>query len=290
MSRSSSTAAEAFRGARPGRAGYARTNCPFCEGRVGVADRNNSLALSCTTGWWSCWRCKAKGKLREDEYEAVVIPTGPDGKPDIPLPSLPPGWTRLWEGSGRESIALAPAREYLESRGVDLGRQQEADIGACYDGKAARRIVVPFRAPDGQLLGWIGRSWLKREPQRYMYPPGMPRGQHLFHEIALFDDVDRPVYLVEGVFDALAMWPDCCAFMGKPGGSHLSNLAKSKRPLVALLDGDAWRESEALTLQLRILGKNVTWVKLPAGQDPATVDRLWIESEARRGLAGVGKS
>lgn len=192
---------------------------------------------------------------------------------------MPDGWTALWREPATSSILLEPARRYLAPR-VPPDLWRIFGIGAVLHGWAGCRLVAPIESRHGRRVGWVGRSWLpvEVEPRRYLYPADMPRGLHLYNEAALWDETDRPLYLVEGCFDAWALWPDAAALLGKKGSHHLEILRSAERPLVALLDGDAWRESLALVLQLQALGlRNTRWLRLPAGHDPATVERAWIE-------------
>src|SRR5262249_30190976 len=96
-----------------------------------------------------------------------------------------------------------------------------------------------------------------------------------------------PLLLVEGVFDALPHWPHAAAFLGKPTGAHLAALDKHRgRPIVVILDGDAWEQGWAVAQRVRALGvPSIASVKLPAGFDPGELPTSWLMARARESLA-----
>lgn len=268
----------------PSGSGWWRVDCPFCDEVVGVSDRSAALACSSLTGWWNCWRCQTHGRLigSQFEWEPRPEPTAEEiaAKPEV---AFPKDWYPLWKEPGSIADILKPARKYLRPR-LPKKRWFQHGIGAVHSGWAGKRIVAPVEDRNGKRVGWVGRSWLpvSVQPKRYLYPPEMDRGRYLFNEEILWDDTNKPVFLVEGCFDCWALWPDAIAFLGKKGSHHLEILRSSTRPLIALLDGDAWRESLALFLQLKVLGKEAAFLRLPAGEDPFSVGRDWISREMTR--------
>jgi hypothetical protein len=274
---------EALRGARGGAGAWIRVTCPFCPEVLGKVDRSQAMSVSASTGWWECHRCGTKGKLREAPNPAEV-----QVKPDPGAMKAPPGYYPLFDEDGRRSLSLAPARDYLEGRGGSPQKVAAARIGACLDGRFADRVVVPVFAPDGESwTGFVTRTWHKGVTPTYLNAKGMER-RTLYNHVALFKQTDEPVLVVEGVFDAIALWPDAVAVLGKPTESQIAAMVASPRPVVALLDGDAWRESWALCQRLRLTpGKRAGWVKLGPGLDPDELPAEQIRSEARASLDKV---
>jgi DNA primase len=145
-------------------------------------------------------------------------------------------------------------------------------------------VVVPILSPDGEWLGHVGRSWQKDAELPYLYGKGLQRRETLYNAAALNVQTDKPVMVVEGVLDALALWPDAVAVLGKPSEPQIWALADAARPVAVVLDGDAWSEGEALAMTLRLEGQRAGSVRLPPKTDPDEVDRGWLDEEVRRCL------
>lgn len=250
----------ALAGRKPNRAGYARANCPLCALAKGSEDRDLSLWGSAEIGRWGCFRCGAGGRLEaEDGFE-------PRGKPEErPQVELPEGYYQLGLEPGLSAVSLAPAREYVRRRGVSERMLREAEVGACASGPAAGRVVVPIRRVDGSLAGWVGRAWGPAW-KKYLYAQGTERV--LYNARCLDADREGPVIAVEGTFDTFPYWPDAVAFLGSPTEAQAQVLERSKRPVAVVLDGDAWRQGEALAMRLRRAGVRATSVRLGPREDP----------------------
>ncbi len=244
-----------------------RANCPFCELAVQKTDRKQCLQLHLETGFWKCYRCDTRGKLEELPFD--ITTTGSvKPKTDEPVKVLlPQGFIPLWKPEGQKSLLAAPARKYLEGRGIDRETLEFARIGACVRGRFAGRVVVPIYKA-GKLAGYVGRSLSKRADKKYLYTEGFQRAEVLYNEDALYVTTDVPVLVVEGVFDTFPFYPDAVALLGKPSGQQVEMLCNARRPIAIVLDGDAWREAAALAMALRLEGKNAIDVKLPPGVDP----------------------
>ncbi len=278
----------AIAGMLPSPDGWVRGNCPWCELRVGREDKKKCLGLHIESGKWHCFRCGSAGLVQNlpDDVTSLVPEQGYAKERERVRIDLPEEFFSLYEEPGWSSQAGEYPREYLRARGVDDDLGFDAKIGACIRGKYGRRIVVPVYDVDGaELLGFSARAYFPDAYMRYLYPEGMLRGEILYNHAALFVETDEPALIVEGVFDALALWPDAVGCLGKPSHAQVEALLMSRRPLVAVLDGDAWREAEALSLRLRFEGLLAGYVKLPATYDPATVPAEVIRQKARDSLA-----
>ena len=253
---------------------WVKAHCPFC-GRPG---KSPALSISRSQGWYKCWRCGVRGKIeveaREELYE----------RPRPVEMHLPYELVPLWEYPGLRSPATKRARDYLAWRGVSLEVTEAARIGFCVTGDFAGRIIVPVFAGDtGEILGWVGRA-INNAPLTYKYPKGPWRATALFNESALAVLTDEPLFVVEGVFDALALWPHAVAVLGKPSVVQEVLLARSKRPIVSVLDGDAWGEGFALAGRLSMLGVVAGSVRLPPKVDPDEVVISDLISAGRESL------
>ncbi len=241
-----------------------------------------SLAFNSETNWYRCLRCGTKGRVK-------VIPDyllrtgGILEKQEVTTFQPPDHFTPL--ASATQSIAFQTPVNYLASRGISKRIVAEAGIGACMAGKFAWRVVVPIFARKGHTwLGYSARDWTNRSPLRYRYPSGMQRGKILYNAAALDSPSKEPIIAVEGVFDALPYWPHAVAFLGKPSGEQKEMLLETERPIVVVLDGDAWRESWALAERLKLAGKKAAMVRLMPKTDPNSVNRKWLVQEARKAI------
>lgn len=261
------------------RSGWVRGNCPFCPTRIGKEDRSLSLGLNTHTGDWHCFRCEARGLVQAlpDDIE-LRRPAQRASVEVVPL-ALPEGFIPLFGGGARD-VRIFDARFYMvEERGLPKATLVAARVGVVLDRppedseapNLAGRVVVPIFAPDDRtIVGWSARQWASRWGPKYLYPEGFDRQVTLYNSIALQAVVHSPVFVVEGVIDALALWPDAVACLGKPSDGQIGQLLESRRPIVVVLDGDAWRGAEALALKLKLFGLPCGWIRLAPTTDPGT--------------------
>ncbi len=264
--------ATALAGAR-GSGVNTRMTCPLCPVRHGKPDRKQSLSVNTVTGAYLCFRCHVAGYLPGQNFSGEAPPSV-----DHPKMALPEGFEFLYGHKLRGSFAAQEARDYLRKRGVGEDLWAAAKIGACLTGYYAGRVVVPiFAAAAEGLIGWVARSWLSAN-KPYLYPKGMHA--LFFNGSVLAQETDEPAILVEGVFDALACWPNGVACLGKPSDRQFEALLAARRPLAVVLDGDAVEEGWAFALRLQFYGKRAGCVRLPPATDPDEVDRAWLRQQA----------
>lgn len=269
----------ALQSALPSTSGYVRATCPFCPALVGKDDQRMSLSFKVKGGWYKCWRCDTRGKVKKVPDWLLYLDT--IEKPTVETFDEPEGFVELSSGSMLARIPL----EYMASRGVGERIIREAQVGACHTGFLAFRIVVPILSRDRCFwVGYSARDWTNTSPLRYRYPKGMQRRHILYNAAALDIDSPEPILAVEGVFDALPYWPHCVAFLGKPSEEQVEMLLTTQRPIVVVLDGDAWREGWALAQRLKLFGVRAASVRLMPKTDPNSVDRKWLVQEARRAI------
>jgi hypothetical protein len=264
----------ALPGARASGTGWWRVNCPLCVARTGKPDRKGALAVNVRHGVYQCWKCQAHGRISPGQG----VPDDDVALPDEVM-EPPEGFVAL---AGDDSMALGPARAYAATRcPPDLWAA--TGIGACYSGRYAGCVVVPIHGGDQTTwLGWVGRSLGKKG--RYTYPKGMHRGEALYRGWVLQEETDVPALVVEGVFDAIHLWPDAVAVLGKASEVQMEALSLARRPVVVVLDGDAWLEGYAMALRLKLYGCRAGHVHLPPKTDPDEVPRAWLDEEVRRAV------
>jgi hypothetical protein len=270
MSKRDDQVLAAVAGKRMSSRGFMRGNCPWCVLTQGKEDRKGALSLHAPTGRWHCFRCGSAGKIQNMPADITSLAPDDVDAPEVEI-ELPPGFIQLASKIARESLALRPAFDYLQDvRGVDPKVIKLAKVGACATGQFGGRVVVPMfdRHDEYKLVGWVARDWYDGGPLPYVYASGMKRGAILYNARALDVETDEPCLVVEGTFDTFPFWPHAVAVLGKLSGDQMSILLTAKRPLAVVMDGDAWREGEALALHLKLEGMRAGSVKLPPRVDP----------------------
>lgn len=278
----------------PPQDGWRHFRCPLCERRGYSPDARGALSVS-SSGFYECHRCAARGWLKERPRE-YMGPLVPDEEAPVSLNVDRP--ESFWLLSAREgSQLLTDAYRYLtEVRGLFGNVLVRAQVGACVAGYYADRIIVPIFARDvvgprtpwplnadgsvtvningpdwaGDWAGFVARSWVPGAAKPYLYPQGMNRAQLLYGwgSLPIVRDTAPPLFVVEGVFDALALAPHAVALLGKPSRAQVAALCTSKRPVAVCLDGDALDEGWALAQILRLHGVRAGSIKLPPCADP----------------------
>ena len=257
--------------------GWVRAPCPFCPEVVGTPDKHACLSANVEVGGWKCFRCGMKGRLRDGDDR-------PEAPPPPPVSFSPPlGFEYL---AGSRSISAEPARRHLLDRNLGPDIWEAARLGVCLSGFYYGRIVVPFFAPDGKTwTGYCTRSWVKKASRPYRYAKDMPREELIYDPGSAFvAPKEEPILVVEGCLDALALWPDGVALLGMESQTQIEMLEASPRPVVVVLDGDAWRHGWALAMRLRLAGQRAGAVRLPPGKDPDEVDRDKLRADAVESL------
>jgi hypothetical protein len=261
--------------------------CPFCEEKDGKPDRHGKLCVW-PSGYVRCYRCAFQGFLDghapdgwEPEDRAEQLPDRPE-PPDGFAPLYGPGWCS----------AHADARAYLElDRELDRDVLRAAGVGATVEGRYFGRIIMPVTDPDtGEWLTFVTRDFTGSRRVRAKYLTASTadgwalREMVLGNEAALDVETDEPALVVEGMLDAYWLWPDGVPTLGDLSEWQVRRLARARRPVVFVPDGDAWRKGWALAERLRLLGARAGSVKLPPGTDPDEVPRDVVRAAAKAAL------
>jgi len=278
----------ALRGARLNQA-WIRIPCPFCAD-TGHEDRKRSMGVNAASGGYNCFRCGTSGRMMEPPNPELGVVDAPSEEPQVVLFDPPAEFVPLGHGEGATALCFENARSYLKTRGATRKLAEHLEIGACDDGFWAGRVLVPLLTSDhAGWLGWTSRLWVDKPSPRatgfhamkYLYPKGMPRGAFLYNHDAIHVETDEPLIVVEGVFDALPLYPNAVAVLGKPSHMQVDALLTARRPIAVVLDGDAWIEGQMLAARLRFDGKRAGHVHLAPGQDPDEIGREELMAQAR---------
>lgn len=288
-----------------GDARWLRANCLACPERVSKTDQKRSFAFNTSTGLYRCMRCGLWGYARHlasgTAWGGASEADRPLGGEPLEASELPRGFYLLEEEPARSSQAARPAISFLDRRGIAAETRRRLGIGACLVPGGSRscvgrdyygRIIVPIRDSAGVLRGYVARAWDKKHPTPYLYPKGFARGEIVFGHEELWRKTDEPLLVVEGVLDAAYLGPGAVPALGIPSPEQLAVMAESERPIVLVLDGDAWLRGYALAQQARAAqaasGRRPSFsaLRLPGGTDPDEYPPEVVWEAARQAARG----
>lgn len=162
------------------------------------------------------------------------------------------------------------AYNYLKKRNITDEMIKKYRIGFCYEGKYANRIIIPSYDEFGRLDYFISRSYLPYTKKKYDNP-NAPKEQFIWGLDLI--DWDKPVYLVEGVFDHIFLL-NSIPLLGKKISDNLFGvLYKNAKEIIIVLDGDAWEDTEKNYHKLNggKLYNKIRAIKLPENEDVASL-------------------
>jgi len=238
--------------------------CPFHDDRKA----KKHAYINIKTGMWICFRCDEHGGFVRFARKALA------SRPDLKLHDyvifdgegeagasllhlsmpvlaktpkiqpLPAGYLPVWlEAPGYEE-ARKKALAYLDSRGVSVITAHAYEIGFATIGQLRGRVIVPVRAVDSRLVGWVARDLTGEQFLKILSSSNEVESikNHIF-------GLDKAQYfseivVVEGVFDAMRHGPNFVALLGKnPTAQQIAVLltmrAKGITKMTVLLDADA---------------------------------------------------
>lgn len=271
--------------------GWNRANCAQCEDLDGTEDYKASLGFNTNTQGYNCYKCGAHGRL-PDNYAAQLLDDAGaiedvvlgDGESEEVQPvEQPYGLTSALDVDWALHFLTGPKGDFsLGAQCRALSRQcvEEACVGCvphpvAGQMKLRNRVIVPvpdYFDPSNPLRGWVARDVTGKALAPYLNSRNMQRDEILFNEPALYVQTDDPVFVVEGTMDALRLWPNAVAVLGKPIPPHVDLILGAKRPVVIMLDGDAWEDGRAFALMIQFKDRKqavqVGNLKLPPKVDP----------------------
>lgn len=268
---------------RSGR-GWLRARCAMCEEIDGKPDLKESLGFNTQTGGYNCYKCGAKGRLPVSYLDRLGDVLDFDEASPVSTSKI----TRLEPATGFVPLFEEPAlsvpgyeylRAYAQGRGIpnDVARDMQIGTGT---GALSGRIVVQLMDAAGIYCGWYGRDATGRARVPHRYSRGMVREGLFWNASQIERETDAPLFVVEGCYKTVPVWPDGVGTLGKPLDSHIAPLLRARRPVVVCLDGDAWREGQALAWRLQLNGVLAVNLRLPPKTDPDDHTRSWLLSRA----------
>jgi DNA primase len=180
-------------------------------------------------------------------------------------------------------VPLDATHPYLRERGIHEATARYFGAGYRSMSPLARRIVVPLHDATGNLVGHIGRAVDEKTEPRYCFQRGVRRGELLFNLHRVKQAKAETVIVVEGVFDALAVYqigmPNVVATLGCEVTATQRALLSGFRRILVLFDDDNAGMIAAAKL-IEEFGPTATRLQLPKA-DPASIKGVLLERVIR---------
>ena len=152
-------------------------------------------------------------------------------------------------------LAMTPALNYLENRGITKQDIIHWKIGCCVGGDYNNRIIIPSFDEEGHVNYFVARtfngSWRK-----YLNPPASKN--IIFNELYL--DFDKDLVIVEGIFDAMIAGPNSVPILGstlRENSKLFQLIVENDTPIYIGLDVDADSKSKKIIKDLLNYGIEV---------------------------------
>lgn len=283
--------------------GQIKFDCPNCSYLKGVDfDGKGNLEINYNLGVYNCWACSethgTKGhisKLFKDYASKEILYRFKRGgfsfdgahiwEPELNINKieLPKEYIRL---SGNQKYKqFADPFNYLYNRGITDEIIEKFNIGFCLGGKYDNRVIVPSYDNEGELNYFITRS-ISNRTKKYKYlNPDVDKTSIIFNEYLI--DWDKPIFLVEGVFDHIIL-PNSIPLLGKKLYEKLFNKLyhNSNNYIIIVLDNDAYDDAVKLYNKLdsgKLRGK-IAINKMPKDHDLSSFNQVYGSTNLKRWL------
>ena len=254
--------------------------CKFCN------HHKRKFQVNLNNQHWHCWVCNAGGRaLRPLLYKLnaskqLINQIGKlvestkqiSTKVDKSVISLPKEYKLLFIGSS--DPLFKHAHNFCKSRNIHAEDIVRYNIGYCDTGPYSNRLIIPSYDAEGVLNYFVARDFFKNSTMKYKNPP-VSKNIIMFENLVTFT---KPVVLVEGIMDAIAVRRNGIPMLGKvPSKQLLTKLIKFKPKVFIALDSDAQKDAMILTQQLMNYGIEVTNIPFDGTDDPSSIgfDRFW---------------
>ena len=258
--------------------------CPFCK------HHKRKLSLNLQKNAWKCWVCDAAGKkifqlvrkfgglsdvkewIKHDKTvdiskcdEELSNLFSEERKSAVKL-ELPAEFVSL--ASKNLSSGALPALAYLKSREITQKDILYWKIGHCLYGEYEGRVIIPSFDMDGDVNFFVARSY-RNHYLKYKNPK-VPKNEIIFNH--LFIDFSSPVFITEGVFDAIRLGQNAIPVLGSTLHRHsalFKEIVLNKTPVYLALDADATKKESNIIKNLLQFGIEVRKIDTEGYQDIA---------------------
>jgi len=235
-------------------------SCPFAYLHLDGDDKTPSFAIHKETGVWHCFTCGEKGtlvslikKLKNvsDSVAQQII----QGYEDVSFQRIKKKLSNLREQHSERKAEVKvitlpglvevetckKALQYLQNRGLYLNVIRKFNIQFCQRGLYKDRLIIPIFY-ERKCVGFIARDITDQAESKYLLPSEFKKSKYLFNIDTI--NSNKPVWLVEGVFDVLKLFQFGLRNVVAVFGSEVSDtqvallLRKNVREVVLCFDSD----------------------------------------------------
>lgn len=222
-------------------------HCPFCN------HHKRKLSIDLTensTGEnrWQCWVCGTKGRslitlfkklkkfssVKSQLLPLLKIDTYNNSETQREEIKLPDGFQLL---SSNTSLEARHIKKYLKDRGLSDDDIFKYKVGFTNIGEWRDYAIFPSYNDSGQLNYFLGRNIRSWARIKYKLPNASKN--IIFNE--LFINWNLPIFICEGVFDAMAIKRNAIPILGKeiPEALYKKIITSEVDKIVIVLDMDA---------------------------------------------------
>jgi DNA primase len=206
---------------------------------------------------WHCWISNEKGKTIHSLFKKLKVDKNvyvalnecvennyiQSNKKDADALRLPDEFKPLTKLK-KEDLKLPEIKHallYLNQRNISVNDIKRYNIGVCISGDYKNRIIIPSYDDTGNLNYFVSRTFLKNEFIKYKNPKVVKT----IIPFDLYINWELPIYLVEGVFDAIAVKFNAIPLLGKSLSDSIKKKIIEKKPpcVYVALDSDAKKDA-----------------------------------------------
>jgi hypothetical protein len=238
-------------------------HCPFCQEHGHKPDRKYHLGINYQYGYIHCFRCRTRHKLTyflkilrkdfdSDDFTFEETHITVSHKTEIEFPKEYLNVLDLFDARYSNYVK---ALEYIDRRiGIELALK--INVGFCNIGRYANRIIVPVFDSCDNIVYFVARAIYGFIEPKILNPLG-ERKSVLFNwnNAKKFSEI----YLMEGVFGALTVFPYGIATLGKEiTEEQIFVILRSKVKIVNIvLDGNAIKDAYSVADKIADLTSKV---------------------------------
>jgi len=240
------------------------------------------LAYNAEKRVFKCFKCENKGsiqrlvsyyggKTHSEKLKLILpyhIPQSYFDRPKVDFANvtceLPKEYLPLWKK--RDSFKYRQALDYvINTRKITMEQIKEYNIGYTEEGNRKLRIIIPSYNSSGKVNYYEARAYWDKIKMNYIKPDNPNKDDVIFFENRV--NWDLPVFLVEGVFDALRV-PNAIPMLGKiPSYYLISKLLEHNSRVILCLDEDAIKEAYEIYEDFSSLGLDMYFIDMSGRKD-----------------------
>ncbi len=223
-----------------------------------ITHHKRKLQINTQTGKWHCWVSNVGGRnffqllkkvsATKEQFDELVELVGENKFYKVKeedkknIVKLPDDFKPLWNGN--DGIVKRHALTYLYKRGITDEDIIKYNIGYCDSGLYSNRIIVPSYDSNGRLNFFVGRDFYSSK----MKYKNSPTSKDIIG-FEIFINLDEPIILSEGVFDAMAFKRNAIPLFGKtvPKSLQKKIIEFGVKTLYLALDNDAMSDTIKIT-------------------------------------------